>query len=286
MHEHNEQLEQALKGLNPRRPSALLRERIARKLERTDDSRVGHAASAHTHWYQRPWLQAAASFAILLAGLLAYLATSSQDQDTVLQAEALPTAEAESPRPGPAGRSPTDPVPVERFLARDKRPPLPAGEIAPSPVHLVPSELEPFRPGDNMDIHKRIQALLGESGLGHDHMMETMERLWSSFPGDWEGVPGSPWTDTSLPGFGRVDRDATPAAVFSAGDVTLTLSISSDRGRYLEARHRDGTMIFEGPVNTDDEIDALPANVAELLEELNQELETPGLVDEDLLPTD
>ncbi len=275
MNDKDDQLEQMLRGLSPRRPSALLRARIASELSTAE-------TPVRTPWHRLPWVRAAASFVILLAGLLAYFASPSQDMNTVSQTEVKPPAEIVEPLPKPATQSQSDPVTVESLLAKSDRPGLPTGGMAASPVSLMPSRAEPFRPSNDMGMHKSVQELLRESGLGHDHMMESMERLWRSFPDARIRAPGRVRTDTPSPGFSPVETGPSPAVVFSAGDVTLSVFISDEKGRYLRARDRDGRTIFEGSVNTSEEIERLPTNVATLLEELNHDLELPDPVEQNV----
>ncbi len=128
MHKEDEQLEQALRRLTPRQPSALLRERIAQELEKPHVAPIEGARDPVAHGHVLLWLRIAAAVLIALGGCFVYVRSTRQGSDAPLQAQTRPPAPSPiaaeafvEPVVRPVVRPQYHPVAVKRYvLGRDE----------------------------------------------------------------------------------------------------------------------------------------------------------------------
>jgi len=71
------------------------------------------------------------------------------------------------------------------------------------------------------------------------------------------------------------DEASSSQSVYSDSEMSLTISGTGDE-RTLEAKDADGTVLFEGPIATDDQRKTLPDKVAEKLTKFESRLEKIG----------
>jgi hypothetical protein len=159
------------------------------------------------------------------------------------------------------------------------------GERTITPGEAGASRMLPFfrfyTPRKNEEILDKIGKWLDDMGMEKDRIRDTAESIWKDIMETLRDVDDAP---SPFP-FGRrresgIDRRATDSKVvsvspdgasYSDGEHRLVIT-RTERGLMLSAKDKTGKPIFEGPIDTEEQLARIPGEIQQKVRELREKL--------------